>query len=337
MLKVGRWAWLAAVAVVLSAGAAYGQSVVSAQAGLINYIEGKVTLNGDDVERKAGLYPQVKEGNVLKTEEGRVELLLNPGTFLRLGENGSLRMMTTRLIDTRLEVLSGSALVECAEASRDNSVTLVYKDATVTLRKRGLYRLDAGTEQFSVLDGEAVVASSGQQITLKDNRRTSLVGVFAAEKFNSKDGDALYRWSRRRSEYLAMANVSMARSLQTSGAYGWSYANMAGGWLWNPWMNLYTYIPINGYYYSPFGCTYYSPRTVYVVTNPRPQTGGGNDWRTGWTASQLGYPTVHRTSAGTSGIIASGPAAVSNSAPAASAPPSSGVSRDSGRAGGAGR
>jgi hypothetical protein len=330
MSSFGRTFWLVAVIALLLTGVVYGQSVVSAQAGLINYIEGQVTLDGKDVARKAGLYPQVKENGVLKTGEGRVELLLSPGAFLRMSENSSLRMITTRLVDTRLEVVGGTVLVECAEMTRDTGITLVYKDSTVTLRKKGLYRLDAEAPQFSVLDGEAVVAGSGQQLTLKDGKRTSLAGVYVAEKFDPKAGDALYRWSRRRSEYLAMANVSMARSLAGSG-----YTSSSSRWFYNPWMNLYTFVPYNGFYYSPFGYCYYSPRTVYVVYNP-PQQSGGRDWRTGWTQSQLGYSTVHQTSAGTSGILASSPS-VSQSAPVSSAPPASSVSRDSGHAGGAGR
>jgi len=332
MSSVGRTAWLVALAALLSTGIVFGQSVVSAQAGLINYVEGQVTLDGKDVVRKAGLYPQVKENGVLKSGEGRVELLLNPGAFLRMSENSSLRMITTRLIDTRLEVLGGTVLVECAELSKDSGVTLVFKDSTVTLRKKGLYRLDAEPPQFSVLDGDALVVASGQQITLKDGKRTSLAGAFMAEKFNAKDGDALYRWSRRRSEYLAMANVSMARSLVGTG-----YNASGSRWFWNPWMNLYTFMPYSGFYYSPFGYRYYSPRTVYMVYNPpQQQSGGGRDWRTGWTPSQLGYSTMHQTSAGTSGVISSSPS-VATSSPAASAPPASSVSRDGGRAGGTGR
>ncbi len=315
----------------------YGQTVVSAQAGLINYVEGQVTLDGAEVARKAGLYPQVKENTVLSTAEGRVELLLNPGTFLRMGENGSLRMISTRLIDTRLEVQNGAVLVECVEVPKDTNITLVYKGATVSLRKQGLYRLDAGPAVFSVLEGEAVISGEGQQITLKGGRRTSLAGVYVAEKFNAKDGDALYRWSRRRSEYLAMANISIARSFMNLGRYNYS-SGLYGvtGWYWNPWMGMYTYLPRTGSYLSPFGWYYYSPRTVYMVYNPQPSY-GGSDWRSGWSASQLGYSTVPRTAVGTSGVLANAPAGRQASAPAASAPPVSSVSRDSGRAGGAGR
>ena len=92
----------------------------------------------------SAVFPEVKENQQLKTEEGRAEVLLTPGVFLRLGENSSFRMITNRLIDTRLEFLSGAAIVEAEDIGKDNSVTVVYGDATVHPLKKGIYRFDAG-------------------------------------------------------------------------------------------------------------------------------------------------------------------------------------------------
>ena len=50
------------------------------------------------------------------TEEGLAEVLLPPGFTLRLGENSSIRMITNRLIDTRVELSTGSAIVDALEA-----------------------------------------------------------------------------------------------------------------------------------------------------------------------------------------------------------------------------
>src|SRR5580704_9819856 len=116
----------------LAAGsvAALAQSVISARSGLIHYVEGQVYLGDQPVETKFGVFPEVKENQELKTEEGRAEVLLTPGVFLRLGENSSFRMITNRLIDTRVEFLSGSAIVEAEDIRKDNSITVIYKDAT---------------------------------------------------------------------------------------------------------------------------------------------------------------------------------------------------------------
>src|ERR1700730_3166842 len=89
---------------------ASAQSVISAKSGLIHYVEGRAYLNDQLIESKFGEFPDVKENQQLRTEEGRAEILLTPGVFLRLGENSAIRMVTNRLIDTRLELLSGSAL-----------------------------------------------------------------------------------------------------------------------------------------------------------------------------------------------------------------------------------
>src|ERR1700689_1753967 len=92
--------------------AASAQAVISAKSGLIHYMEGHVYLNDQLIESKFGEFPDVKENQQLRTEDGRAEVLLTPGVFLRLGENSAIRMVTNRLIDTRLHSLSGSALGE---------------------------------------------------------------------------------------------------------------------------------------------------------------------------------------------------------------------------------
>ena len=49
---------------------------------------------------------------MLSTGQGRAEILLTPGVFLRVGENTSIKMLDNRLLSTRVEFLSGSAIVE---------------------------------------------------------------------------------------------------------------------------------------------------------------------------------------------------------------------------------
>jgi hypothetical protein len=357
MSLVGRTAWLVALAALVSTGVVFGQSVVPAQAGVINYTEGDVFVDGVAVKVVASVFPRVKAGGELRTKQGRAEVLLNPGALpmidrdfipayyaasspvlkpgavLWLGEDSSVRMLSTKLADTRVEMLSGSMLLECADLPKGTSVVVGFRGATIQLRKTGLYRLDAEPPTVSVYRGEVGVESDAQHATLNSGKRLLLNSVWQSEKFDANETDMLYRWSARRAGYMAKANIAAAKYVMDSDSRrSFSY----GGWFLNPWMNMYTYLPCRGYYYSPFGYRYYSPQTVYVVYNPQPQSGGGRDWRTGWTPSQLGYSTMHQTSAGTSGVIASSPS-VATSSPVSSAPPASSVSRDSGRAGGTGR
>src|SRR5580704_964030 len=130
---------------VLLAGAscAWGQSAISAHSGMIHYVEGQALLEGQPVDPKFGEFPEVKNNQVLETAEGRVEVLLTPGVFLRMAENSGFKMLSNRLSDTAFEVLSGSVIVEVDELLKDNAITIRYKDATIALAKQGLYRVDS--------------------------------------------------------------------------------------------------------------------------------------------------------------------------------------------------
>jgi len=298
-------------ALVLAASGAWAQNVVSAKAGLVHLVEGDAFLNDQKLQPKITEFPDIKEGNVLKTAEGRVEVLLSPGSFLRLGEDSSFQMISTRLSDVRLEVTKGSAIVEVAELLKDNGITVVLKDATVVLKKPGLYRFDESPYRIQVYDGEAQAQSGDKFFTLKDGKMLALNGsTWVATRFDKEDGDALYRWAKRRSSYIAMANVSAARQARTAGnscasGYGFGYvpASWNGGcWYFNPYYGLYTFIPLRGMLYSPFGWAFWSPYTVERAYYPVYYGGGGGGHSTGAASghydSNLGYMTSGARTAG---------------------------------------
>src|SRR6202051_1965578 len=93
-----------AICTFVLAGGAWAQSVISAHSGVIHYVEGDVSIDGTAIQPKFAEFPEVKPGQLLATGEGRVEVLLTPGVFLRLTDNSSVRMISNALPDTRLEV-----------------------------------------------------------------------------------------------------------------------------------------------------------------------------------------------------------------------------------------
>lgn len=310
------------------AALAAGQQMISAKSGMIHYVEGKVLLDNQAVEPKFGVFPQMNNGSELRTQQGRAEVLLAPGVFLRLGESSGVRMISNKLTDTRLEVLGGSALIECAELRKEAPILLVFRDAQIWLRDDGLYRLNSEPPELRVYAGQAAVEQGGQPLTVKKGRVLALDGTLAVAKFDTKTGDALHRWARRRAEYLAMANVSSARSIW-QGRQPWR----TGGWLWNPYFGMFTYLPYRGVYRSFWGYQFWSPREVYVVFQPPQVASGGGAFDASRTYNpRLGYHTVGQTSAGTSGVVASSPAPT-----AASSSSSANMPRESSRAGGRGR
>ena len=115
----------------------FAQQVISAKSGLLSYVEGAVTLNGEPVDFSGVHFSDVKENGVVRTADGRAEVLLTPGVVLRMGENTSLRMITNRLVDTRLELLTGSAVVEADQIAKDTNVTIVCKDGGCDVAEGG--------------------------------------------------------------------------------------------------------------------------------------------------------------------------------------------------------
>lgn len=243
------------------AGGAWAQDVVAAKAGLIHYIEGDVKLSGRTVVMKSGDFPEMKKGDELRTAEGRAELLLGPGVFLRLAENSAFRLDASQLENTRLELTSGSLLIEAGEFDPKFNVIAVKVGANeIEVAKKGLYRIDLNPGLLRVYDGAATVIAGGQPVTVKEGRQTALGALPNPEKFDKSRGDAFYRWAARRSSYIAMANISVAKRLHDNGS-SWRTSN----WFYNPYLGFFTYIPVSGLWRSPFGFAYYSPRTVERV------------------------------------------------------------------------
>ena len=260
----------------LGAPSAWPQSVISAHSGVVHYLEGEVTIDGNRIQPKFGEFPDVAPGKTLSTLEGRAEVLLNPGVFFRMSENSSFRMISNQLTDTQVELLSGSVLIEVAELQNKNAISVQVRDSLVALRKKGLYRFDAASDnsaapRLRVFEGEARVGSrltaDAKPVAVKKGREAELGSSAEIAKFDPKSTDPFYRWGSRRSDYIAQANLSAARSEDRLGL-GYGSGFTSGRWAWNPWFGNFTYLPASGIYQSPFGSSYYSPAAFQMVYFP---------------------------------------------------------------------
>ena len=265
----------ATLCILLACGTwSYAQSVISAHSGVVQYAEGDVAIDNQAVHPKFAEFPELKPDQVIATQEGRVELLLTPGVFLRLSENSSVRMISNSLADTRVGFVSGSALIEVAELLENNAITFEAAGTPIVLARKGLYRFDSDPVRLRVYDGQARVGADGAAVTVRKGREMGLgESTLTAASFDTKDIDGFYRWSARRSEYVAAANLAsahVANDPRSSGYVG-GLDSPVGRWSWNPWFGMFTYMPGgNGMYLSPFGYTYYSPAMVQMVYTPSP-------------------------------------------------------------------
>jgi FecR-like protein len=229
--------------------------------GSLNYVEGQVAIGTQAVNDQSVGSTKLEPGQSVSTKQGKAEILLTPGAFLRLGDNTSVKMISSGLTNTEVEVQNGRAIVEVAEIHEENNLRVDLNGATTRLLKTGLYDFDADRNQVRVFDGKVTVQENGAQVEVKDGRdlNVNAGGSVKSEKFDKKTyEDDLYNWSSLRSKYLAEANTDAAQTYVVGGN-SW----MGTGWYWDPWYDAYTFIPGDGFLYSPFGWGFYSPWWAY--------------------------------------------------------------------------
>jgi hypothetical protein len=249
----------------------------SAGPGTLNYVEGQAAIGGETLDQKSVGAAGVQAGQVITTDQGRAEVLLIPGSFLRLDAHSAAKMLSAGLTNTEVEIQEGRATIEVTDIRKENNLRVLLNGAEVQIEKRGLYTFDAQHGTLRVFDGKAVVFDGNRPLEVKGGRMVALEGRgrLEAKKFDAKQfQDDFYEWSKLRSQYLAEANASAARLYVNGGrGYGYGYGPYGGGfygnswygsgWYWNPWFGSYTFIPGAGAFYSPFGFGFYSPAYVY--------------------------------------------------------------------------
>lgn len=289
---------LAAIPGLLSA-----QNVISARAGLVHLADGRVLLDEKPIVHNVTRFSEVKDHSVLRTERGRVEILLTPGVFLRLGEDSRLVMLSGALTDVRVKLEAGSAVVEADELDKSASITVVVGESEARLDRTGLYRFDVYPDEarrLRVFTGQALVGRT----RVGARKEVRLDGDLTVTKFDPEDTDPLDRWSRRRANYIAMASVSASRL-----AWEQDRQFTRSSWVWNPYYGMYAFLPFRGVCNSVYGYAFYSPRAVYALYNPPVRSQPSFDMPRPSFNSSYGYSTVGQTSAGTSGVMATSPSA----------------------------
>jgi hypothetical protein len=236
--------------------AARAQTRPVAQPGALNYVEGLVTLNGQPVTRANIGRAELERGQVLATTDGRVEVLLTPGVFLRLDRNSAVRMVSPDLVDTAIEVMNGRAMLEADWVPKETRLEVDTKGAQAVLDKKGLYEVDADKAAVTTYEGKAIVTVAGRR---KDVNRDEYLAFENNPKLHTNGvhrnaTDSLYAWSKVRSEYMSEMSAESARNVVLAGSpwYG-------PGWFWNPWYDGWAFLPGDGFLWSPFGFGFWSP------------------------------------------------------------------------------
>ena len=231
-------------------------------AGAISAVEGEVTLNGQPVGSDVSEAPRANPGQVLGTGNGRAELLLNPGVFLRIGQNSSIKLIASSPDNTRIELLRGEALLEVLQLGKQEQLEIIDRQAYTRMLKVGLYVFHVDGPRVQVYEGKARVDDDQRSAAFGQGKQLTIRAKSPEPaKFDLTERDSLYDWSARRTRSIAQTSESMVENLLAF-ARGEQYD---AGWYWNPWFRAWAYVPPEGYRISAFGYGFYSPDATRSV------------------------------------------------------------------------
>jgi len=265
--------------------------------GALNYVEGSAFLQGQKLNSSSVGTSTMDPGEVLHTANGKAEVLLTPGVFLRVNENSAVKMISPDLASTQVELLSGEAGVEVDELHPQNNLEIIDNGVTTRLGKTGFYEFLAGQSGNNAGDQAKVLVFSGKaQVETGDGhhqdlgkgREMALVpdATMKPQKFNTSEAqDSLVSWSKLRSQYMAEQSEQYADAYGWAGYPGW-YGNPWGlGWGWaGPWAGWgwggpgfwgYPGPVFYGGYYHHFGHGYYGHPGIVGGFHGHPGPVGG--------------------------------------------------------------
>ncbi|HYH84076.1 MAG TPA: hypothetical protein VEX60_01250 [Pyrinomonadaceae bacterium] len=243
---------------------------ISARAGGVNFVSGDVAARraGEKEWRQLSIKDSLRSGDTVRAA-GRVELLLNPGSYLRAGDGAEIELTNASLDNLQIKLLRGGAIIEATGYDGlDISIAVMTPQTRMRIVRSGLYRLNvlpSGVTEVAVQKGRAIIA--GEPETLVKGGKVARVGAGGVEivKFDKKNRDELDFWSRERGHELAKINDKLANRntnallARTSFDSMFSASNRFdpfGLWFWSAQNNCYTFLPFYAGYRSPYGFWY---------------------------------------------------------------------------------
>jgi hypothetical protein len=278
--------------------------IISARAGGVNFVSGDVKVRrAASADWLALSTPnELKSGDTVRTGmTGRVEILLNPGSYLRAGGNTEFTLASADLDELRVELARGNTVVEATGYGEMNlSIEVAVPGAIVSIVRGGVYRINvpaAGPPEVAVVKGRAAVGS-----TIIKGGKVARVsgGNVEVAKFDKKGRDELDQWSRERGKELAKANERLSQRAVRSAFLMGSFDNIFGGrnssgfWFFNVDARCYTFLPFGLGWRSPYGFGY--GMGVYM---PRPDPSGR--WSPTYTPPVGGGSTAGHPGGGSGG------------------------------------
>jgi FecR protein len=249
--------------------------LVSVKAGGVNFVAGdvKVRREGRGEWQGVSVKDDLRSGDTARTgDDGRLELLLNPGSYLRAGAATELDLVNSSLESLQVRLARGSAVVE-ASAYDDYGldIQVATPGTRVHIVRSGVYRIDvaaSGETTVSVQKGRALVGDADALLVVRGGKVARVAGRGGAvevAKLDKKHRDVLDGWSRERGKELSKVNDALANRQSSMMLASFNFndmfraefpSNYYGLWMWSQGRNCYTFLPFYSGWRSPYGFGY---------------------------------------------------------------------------------
>lgn len=273
--------------------------MISAKAGAVNTVAGRVMVarQGQQPQLLSSTDDLTSKDVVTTGTNSNAEILLNPGSYLRLAESSEFHFDDISLDHLKLRLVKGSAIIEATGvADMDLGIKVSTPNATFTIIRSGIYRINVeqNASELAVYKGRASYGTDATA-TLKGGNSVRLSNGVAELAKVPKEKDPFELWSKQRAELLAKANERLAR--RTLNGYlserswdSWFWGPRRFGlWTFNASYGCYTFLPFYygwaspyGHYYGSYywrggyGGYYGSNPNPIIVNNQGPPPGSGS-------------------------------------------------------------
>ena len=264
--------------------------VISAKAGGINAITGEASVHsrGDADWQQLNITDDLNAGDRVRTAyDGRVEILLNPGSYLRVGGNSEVELADNTLENLELRLLRGTAIVEATGADGlELNISISTPHTKLAIVRQGLYRLSvvpSDSTELIVRKGRVILGDSHTKVKGGNKVIFSATNVSVAkltkEEKKLKDKEEVDVWSKERAETLAKANRRISDRMLNSAFASFIDRDpfsrrRLGFWFYNTRASCYTFLPFYYGWRSPYGNSYGTSVYYHPNTNTYPNNNG---------------------------------------------------------------
>lgn len=244
----------------------------------LSYINGNVYIQrASELDYEEGMVNMpVSEGDRMGTTEGRAEIYMGRGKYLRLDQNTKMDFLNLPKPGNdlvRIQVWRGNIFFSIMSLKKEKAIEIHTDDASLYVLEAGLYRVDVRGEETEVFVFRGLLEAAGEtgSVLIKDAQRLEAIdGHFLGRPsgFAAVADDSFSRWSEYRDNEVRkrMARRYLPEELADFeyelASYGiWTYV-FPYGYVWIPgglatdwrpyWHGRWLWIPACGWTWLPY-------------------------------------------------------------------------------------